>query len=302
MANNSEVAKARLGRVGVWLGALALASAAAERVAAQRIEALGYPALWIGESASNKEALSHAGVLLAATESLVVATGIAGIYSRDPIAANAGALTLGEAYPGRFVLGLGVSHLPLVQARGQDYGKPLRAMRTYLDGIDAAAYRAPLPAEPVPVLLAALRDRMLALSGERTAGAHPYFVPVAHTAHARELLGDGPVLAPELAVVLETDPERARASARSHTEHYLELDNYRNSLLALGYDEADLDDAGSDRLVDDVVAWGDEAAIAARVRAHLDAGADHVCLQPVGVDLDGAVGVLERLAPLLLGT
>ena len=220
----------RIGRVGVWLGPIGLLPAADERAAIARIEELGYGTAWFGEAPSNREAFSHAGLLLAASERLVVATGIANIWARDAIAASNGANTLNEAYGERFLLGLGVSHAPAVQLRGHEYARPLSAMRSYLEAIDQHRYGAPPPPHLPPIVLAALRPRMLELARERTAGAHPYFVPPSHTAAARETLGPGPLLAPEQAVVLETDPARARRSAREHMEVYLRLPNYVNNL------------------------------------------------------------------------
>jgi probable F420-dependent oxidoreductase len=297
----SDQLRQRLGPVGVWLGALTRAPAAEERGAVLTIEDLGYGALWFGEAPAAKEIFAHAGVVLGDTERIVVASGIAGIYSRDATAANAGANTLGEAFPHRFVLGLGVSHLPAVQRRGHVYGRPVATMRAYLDAMDAAEYHAASPPEPVPRVLAALGPRMLELARERSAGAHPYFVPVAHTARARALLGEGPLLAPEQTVVLETDPQRARATARTFMRTYLGLPNYVNNLRDLGYGDDDFADGGSDRLVDAIVAWGDEEAIATRVRAHHDVGADHVAIQPLAADVPHAVADLIRLAPALLG-
>ncbi|HWH95887.1 MAG TPA: TIGR03620 family F420-dependent LLM class oxidoreductase [Baekduia sp.] len=287
--------------MGVWLGGLGRTGWAGARAAARRIEELGYSALWISETPGSKEPLAHAGLLLGATERIAVATGIASIWVRDAVAARDGAYALAEAHPGRFALGLGVSHQPIVDVRGHDYGKPLTAMRRYLDALDALPYHAPAPEQPVPLVLAALRPKMLGLARDRTAGAHPYFTPVEHTAIAREALGAGPLLAPEVSVVLEADASAARERARTFTTHYLQLPNYTNNLRDLGFGEDDLADGGSDRLVDAIVGWGDEAAVAARVAAHLDAGADHVCVQVVGAGVDGAVAELRRLAPRLVG-
>jgi probable F420-dependent oxidoreductase len=293
--------RGRIGRVGVWLGPIGLAPAEEERAAIARIEQLGYGAAWFGESPLNREALSHAALLLGATERLVVATGIANIWVRDATAAINGANTLNEAYEERFVLGIGVSHAPIVNSRGHDYGKPLTVMSRYLEAMDKHTYSAPSPAHPSPVVLAALRPRMLELARDRTAGAHPYFVPPAHTARAREILGARPLLAPEQVVVLETEPARAREIGREHMGPYLRLPNYVNNLRTLGYDDADFADGGSERLVDAIVAWGDEEAIAGRVREHLDAGADHVAVQAYAANGGAALGQLERLAPALLG-
>jgi probable F420-dependent oxidoreductase len=297
---DGPTARAQLGRVGVWLGGLGRTGWVEARAAARRIEELGYGALWLSETPGGKEPLAHAGLLLGATERIGVATGIANIWVRDAVAARDGAYALAEAHPGRFTLGLGVSHQPIVDMRGHDYAKPLTAMRGYLDALDALPYNAPLPPQPVPLVLAALRPRMLELARDRTAGAHPYFTPVEHTARARAALGDGPLLAPEVSIVLEADPSAARERARRFTAGYLQMTNYTNNLRDLGFGDEDLAGAGSDRLVDAVVGWGDVDAVAGRVRAHLDAGADHVCVQVVGATVVVAVAELERLAPTLL--
>lgn len=296
----AQALRDRIGRVGVWLGSIALQPAGDEREAIARIERLGYGAAWFGEGPNNREALSHGALLLAASERIVVATGIANIWVRDATAAINGANTLNEAYQERFLLGLGVSHAPLVSSRGHDYAKPLSAMRTYLEAIDEHTYGAPAPEHPSPVLLAALRSKMLKLARERTAGAHPYFVPPSHTAKARAILGPRPLLAPEQVVVPETNPARAREIGRRHMAMYLRLPNYVNNLRALGYGDDDLADGGSDQLVDAIVAWGDEEAIAGRVREHLDAGADHVAIQVYSENATAALVQLERLAPALL--
>jgi probable F420-dependent oxidoreductase len=300
MSVPSTGARAALGRVGVWYTGLGLRSAEDERTAAASIEELGYPALWFGEGTSNKEAFSHAAILLAATREIVIATGIASIYSRDATAMKCGGLALAEAYPGRFVLGIGVSHAPMVELRGHDYGKPVAAMRDYLDAMERARYSAPEPVEPLLVVLAALRPRMLELARDRSDGAHPYLVTPRHTVRARELLGPDRLLAPEQGFVLESDPDRARAIAREHLGTYLTLPNYVNSWREEGFGDADFADGGSDRLVDGLVVWGDADAIAERVREHLDGGADHVCLQPVARPLAEAVADLRALAPSVL--
>jgi probable F420-dependent oxidoreductase len=298
---DAATAKAQLGRVGVWLGALSGTPWTVARAAAQRIEQLGYEALWLSESPAVKEPFTHAALLLGATERIPLATGIANLWVRDAGVARSAALTLADAHPGRFTLGLGVSHRPLVELYGYDYGKPLTAMRKYLDGLDALGWRGAAPAVPVPLVLAALRPKMLELARERTAGAHPYFTPVEHTAGARAALGAEPLLAPEVAIVLETDPSVARERARRYAKLYLALPNYTNNLRDLGYTDEDFADRGSDRLIDAVTPWGDEATIAARIGEQFAAGADHVCVQPVGVDVPTAVDELERLAPALLG-
>ena len=268
------------------------------------LESLGYGAFWFGEAPGGKEAFTRASTLLAASSTIVVGTGIASIWGRDPLNTSSAIRTIGEAFPGRFIAGLGVSHRPAVEARGERYVRPFTAMRSHLQGMAAANHESPSPEEHVPVVLAALRPRMLALAGEAADGAHPYFVPVEHTARAREILGPAKLLAPELTVVLESDATEARRLARLHTgSFYLQAPNYVENLRWLGWGEDDLAGGGSDALVDALVAWGDEQAIAARIREHLDAGADHVCIQPVtevrplfdGPDLQ-AIGVLRRLA------
>ncbi|UBU17118.1 TIGR03620 family F420-dependent LLM class oxidoreductase [Nonomuraea gerenzanensis] len=289
-----QALKRRLGPVGVWNSTLSGEPASVEREAAAEIESLGFGTLWIGETPTGKEALAHAAILLGATSSLTVATGIASIWGRDATAAANGANTLAEAYESRFVLGLGVSHAPAVAGRGHDYSKPVTAMREYLDAMDATEYAGPLP-EPAPRLLAALRGRMLELAARRAYGAHPYFVTPEHTARARAALGPEPVLAPEQTVILESDPDRARQIARGFTARYLALPNYTNNLLDLGWRQDDLTDGGSDALVDAIVAWGDPDRIIERVRAHHEAGADHVCIQPLA---DSPQQLLEHLRVL----
>jgi probable F420-dependent oxidoreductase len=245
--------------------------------------------------------------LLAATDSLTIATGIASIWGRDPLNTSSAIRTVAEAFPGRFIAGLGVSHPPLVEMRGFDYRSPLATTRQHLAGMAAVTHASPPPSEPAPVVLAALRPRMLELARDAADGAHPYFVPIEHTRRARQLLGEGKLLAPELAVVLEPDPTEARRLARQHTGgFYLNAPNYVRNLEWLGFSPDDLAGDGSDALVDAVVAWGDEAAVVARIEEHLAAGADHVCLQPVtGVRplTDGpdhaALDVLRQLAPAL---
>jgi probable F420-dependent oxidoreductase len=192
---------------------------------------------------------------------------------------------------------MGVSHAPAVRGRGHEYGKPVSTMRAYLDDMDEATYAPPAPPEPPPVVLAALRPKMLRLAAERTAGAHPYLTTPRHTARARGILGEGPLLAPEQGFVIEPEPERARAIARRHLKYYLELPNYVNAWREEGYEDADFADGGSDRLVDALVAWGDADAVKARIEAHHDAGADHVCIQPVTTELERGLAELAQLAP-----
>lgn len=285
-----------IGRIGVWLGPLSLKAAAETREFAPELEELGYGAIWFGEGVGTKECVTQAATLLSWTRRAVVASGIANIYARDPMAMANGARTLADAYPGRFLLGIGVSHAPSVAARGHDYARPIATMRGYLDAMDEVAFRGVEPAEPAPWVLAALGPKMLELAAERTRGAHPYFTPPDHTALSREVMGPGPLLAPEQAFVLDTDPARARAKGREHMTYYLGLDNYRRNLQRLGFADDELADGGSDRLVDAIVAWGDVDAVRSRVQAHLEAGADHVCVQAVG---DDPLNELRQAAPAL---
>ncbi|HJQ85723.1 MAG TPA: LLM class F420-dependent oxidoreductase [Candidatus Binatia bacterium] len=267
-----------LGRVGIW-HFLDLFPAAEAQDAAREIERLGFRTLWIPEGLG-REAFTHAALLLAGTERLIVATGIANVWARDAMAMAAAQNTLAEAYPGRFLLGMGVSHAPLVAGmRGHDYRRPLSFLRAYLEAMDRAPYNGAPPPEPPPRVLAALHPKSLALARERAWGSHPYFVPPEHTARARSILGPGKLLAPEQKVCLESDPAKARAIARAAMQMYLGLPNYVSNLLSLGFTDDDVAGGGSDRLVDAIVAWGGIDAIVARVKAHHDAGADHVCLQ-----------------------
>lgn len=288
-----------LGSTGAWTFDVERLGADDAREYARDLERLGVRALWIPESLGSKEVFAHAGMLLAATRRLVIATGIANIWARDAVAMANGQRALADAYPDRFLLGLGVSHAPTIAMRGaHTYERPVERMRDYLDAMD----KAPYTGRPVatPRVLAALGPRMLRLAAERTLGAHPYFVPVEHTSMARQELGGGPLLAVEQAAVLATDPAVARETARRHMRRYLELDNYANNLRRLGWADADIANGGSDALVDAIVAWGDGGAIRRRVDDHLARGADHVCLQLIRVDLKAAPTQEWRaLAPAL---
>ena len=274
-----------LGRVGLWTFFLDLQPADRVRDLVPEIEAMGWGCVWVPE-AVNRDAMVNSALLLSASTTLNIGTGIASIWGRDPMTTAASLKSLSEAWPGRFVLGLGVSHQPMVDhIRGQDYTKPFTKMRDYLAAMDAALYMSPAP-ETTHVVLAALGPKMLALSATAADGAHPYFVPVEHTAVAREHLGPDALLAPEQAVVLSTDADEARRVARGHMATYLNLPNYTNNLRRFGWGDEDLADGGSDRLVDAIVAWGDEQAVLDRVAAHHERGADHVALQVL--PLDGA--------------
>jgi probable F420-dependent oxidoreductase len=287
----------KLGKLGVWT-ALDGVTAAAGLVIARRVEARGYAALWMPES-RGRNVLAHSAWLLAGTEKLIVAPGIANIYARDAMAMANAQRGLNEQSGGRFLLGIGVSHVPMVSGlRGHVYGKPVATMRAYLDAMRAAPYLAPPPPEPPLTIIAALGPRMLALSASHADGAHPYNVPPEHTAEARRILGPDKLLCPEQMVVLEKDPSEARRIARAALERYMKLENYVNNWRRLGFGDNDLAGGGSDRFIDANVGWGDEAAIRARVQQHWDAGADHVCIQPIR--LHGSQQVLdERIVDLL---
>jgi probable F420-dependent oxidoreductase len=268
----------QIGRLGVWASMDGMTAAAAADFA-RRVESWGYGALWVPESRGrNVYVLSS--WLLASTRTLVIATGIANIYARDPQASASAQHALNEQSGGRFLLGLGVSHVPLVEGvRGHTYGKPVETMRAYLEGMRRATYAAPAPPETPKTVLAALRPRMLALSASHSDGAHPYLVTPEHTKQARRALGPGKLLCPEQTVIGVTDAATARRVGRAWVGRYLELTNYRENLLRLGFTAADLANGGSDLLVDALIAWGDPAAIRKRVEEHWAAGADHVCIQ-----------------------
>jgi probable F420-dependent oxidoreductase len=261
-----------LGRLGVWTGVNAFGDGTgAMAEAAAALESAGYGAIWLG-GASNNHAIF--GSLLDATASMVLASGIVNIWQDSPQVSADLHAKLDAAHPGRFLLGLGSSHALLVESSGQAYEKPYSKLVEYLDELDAIG--------SVPVghrALAALGPRTLRLAAERSLGAHPYLTTPEHTASARDLMGPEALIAPDQKIVLSTDPSEARAIARQGLATYLLLPNYTNNFLRLGFTEDDLADGGSDRLIDGLFAWGDEATAAERVRAHHDAGADHVCVQ-----------------------
>ena len=287
-----------IGRLGVWASMDGMTAEAAAAFA-RRVEGWGYGALWVPES-RGRNVLVISSWLLANTKTLTVATGIANIYARDAQAAASGQLALAEQSGGRFLLGLGVSHVPLVEGlRGHTYGKPVATMREYLEAMGRATYAAPAPAAPPATVIAALGPRMLALAASHSAGAHPYLVSPAHTKEARRIMGAGKLLCPEQTVIGETDPARARRIGRAWLRRYLEMVNYRESLRRLGFADADMADGGSDRLVDAVIAWGDTAAIRRRVDEHWAAGADHVCVQALNPDEAAAALPDERLLAAL---
>ncbi len=288
----------QLGTIGVWYFTEMLSAAQAAE-AAQRIESLGYGAFWLPE-AIGRHPFAHAAWLLAKTERLIIATGIANIYARDAAATAAAQKTLAEQSGGRFLLGIGVSHRPMVEAvRGHVYTSPVATMRAYLDRMEKAPYAAVRPAETPPTVLAALGPQMLKLAATRTQGAHPYFTTPEHTAMARQVMGPDAWLCVEQKVLLETDAAKARQLARLSAGIYLGLENYRNNWKRLGFTDDDFANGGSDRFIDATVAWGDVPALQKRVRAHLDAGASHVCIQPINPNGQPVPDwrVLEALAP-----
>ena len=270
------------------------------RRAVAEVEEMGFGAIWVGEYLA-REVFAACAIILAATSQIKVATGIANIWARDPIAMMNGGRALAEAWPNRFMLALGVSHARLVEARGHHYERPFAAMRAYLDDMAKAPYRAPEPDPPVAIVLGALGPKMLQLARERTAGAHPYFVPVEHTRQARGILGPDRLLAPEHAVVFAKTREAARGPGDVYMRTYLALPNYRNNLIRLGWSDEELTPPGSDRLFDALVAWGDDGEIAAKLWRHREAGADQVAISVLTPTPDRApTADLRRLAPLVL--
>ena len=282
----------QVGRVGVWYPVDRLEGPGIRRLL-RKVEELGYSTFWYPE-ALGYESLSIASFMLANTTRLTIGSSIANIYARDAFTARRGLKTLSGLYDDRFILGLGVSHAPMVERRGHVYDKPVPTMRRYLDGV----YEKESNAGEWPLVIAALGPLMLKLAAERTAGAVPYNVTPEHTREARAALGPDKLLAVEQKVCLETDAAAARALGRRELHRYMAMTNYRNNWLRIGFTEADLADGGSDRFIDAMVLWGDAATIGRGLRAHLEAGADHVCIQPVHAegDLDARDRTLTALA------
>lgn len=272
----------KLATTGVWFFTDLLTTGQSRETAA-RIESLGYSALWIPDTLG-RDPFVNAATLLDATTDLIVATGIANIHMRHPGMMKQGAFSLAELSGGRFVLGLGVSHAPMVEGLRQlPYEKPLSTMRTYVDAMNGSMYMGVAPAEEPLTVLAALGPKMLAMAAEKTAGAHPYWTTPEHTAQAREIMGPDALLCVEQKCVLTTDADVAHAVTRDQLGMYADLPNYRNNWIRLGFSEEEIE-ARDPRFLDAVMAWGDESAIAARVQAHYDAGATHVCIQPIDPD------------------
>jgi probable F420-dependent oxidoreductase len=256
----------QLGQIGIWQNR----TKGDPGVIVRALEDLGYGALWLGGSPS----VEQARVYVEAGRTLPIVTGILNVWQHDPADVARDHARLTSDHPDRFLLGIGIGHPEATS----DYTRPLKTMREFFDGLDQAA----TPVPKAERLAAALGPKMLDLSKERSLGTHPYFVDVEHTRFARERLGDGVLVAPEVAVVVEQDPETARGIAREFAARYLAMSNYTNNLLRFGYTQADIDNGGSDRLIDAVIPHGSAEQVAEAIRAHLEAGADHVCLQPLG--------------------
>ena len=307
MTDEPEIAALRvppLGRVGIWTGAFYGMSQHEVAGVSAELDGLGYGAIWIPDSVA-VDPFVYAAVLLGATSRLTVATGIANVWARDPAAMVGAANAANAVSGGRFLLGLGISHAPLVSGvLGDVYAKPYTRMRGYLGEMDDQVARMAALGRAVPRparVIAALGPRMLELARDASQGAHPYLVTPEHTAFARGVLGPGPLLIPEQAVVLSDDPAVVRARGRAHLATYLRLPNYTNNWKRLGFADADLAAGGSDRLVDALVAGGSAERIRERVEAHLAAGADHVCIQVLGDDAAPPLDQWRALAPVLLG-
>lgn len=280
-----------LGRIGLWAADFDLQPMAKAQEAIAQVEEMGYGAVWVPEAVI-REPFASTALLLSATKKMVLATGIASLHARTAQTMQAGWKTLTEAFPDRFLLGIGVSHAPMVQGVHKgNYDKPYSTMVEYLDAMDNGIFFAAAPTTAPQRVLAALGPKMLKLAAERGAGAHPYFTPVEHTAFARETMGANALLAPELAVVLETDATKAREIARKYMTTYTRLPNYTNNLKRFGFTEEEITHQ-EDRLVDAIVAWGSIDNVTAAVKKHLDAGADHVCIQ-VLTDKPGTLPMRE---------
>jgi probable F420-dependent oxidoreductase len=286
----------QLPSIGVWSAVFRQDKPEVLKAAAE-VEDLGYGAIWMPgrEQAGLGDHLQN---LLKATRRAVIATGIVSIWTHPAGATAAMHHALEQAYPDRFLLGVGISHQPAVQAAGISYDKPLQKLRSYLDELDAAS-------DPVPVderILASLGPLSLKLARDRSLGTHPYFMPVEHTRISREAVGPGKLVAPEQMVVLETNADRARKIARASADRYLHAPNYVNNLLRLGFTDDDIANGGSERLIDAIIAWGEPATIARRIAEHHAAGADHVCIQVLTEtpgDLDAVMAGYRQLAPAL---
>jgi probable F420-dependent oxidoreductase len=285
--------RSRLGRVGIWMPPPER-TGVDPAVTAAAIERAGFTSAWIGGGNATQDAFARLRPLLAGSENLIVATGIANVWAWEPARMRAEAEDLAGEFPGRFILGLGVSHAPRVASLGHSYLRPLQKMEKFLDELDHPAQHGADRRLP-PIVLAALGPKMLRLSRNQTLGAHPYFTTPEHTAFARSVLGPSPLLVPEQAVSLARDTTEGLAAGRAYCQRYLRLPNYTRNLERFGYGRADFADGGSDRLISAITPSGASAALD-RVREHLDAGADHVVIQPLGVDGGFAAGAVDELA------
>ena len=284
-----------LGKVGAWSGRLQRRPTSQAIDVVNELEELGYRSVWVPESPFGKDVLTFSAVLLGASTTITVATGIAMVWARDPAAMMNAARTLGDAYPGRFLLGIGISHESSALARGHNYQRPVETMRNYLHGMHNAHFDAHSPKWTPPVVVAALGPKMLRVAAELSDGAHPFLTTPEHTHSARETLGVDGLLAVEQGVVLGA-PEQGHSAARDNLSRYLSWPNYRRHFERLGFNETDFADGGSDRLIDAVFVIGTEVDVQRRVQEHLDAGADHVCLQVVTPEIDEELRVYRRLA------
>ena len=271
--------RSRLGRVGIWMpqperiGVDPAATAAA-------IERVGFTSVWVGGGNPDQAAFARLRAQLAGSERLIVATGIANVWAWKPAELRTAAEALAADFPGRFILGVGVSHAPAVEALGHAYQRPLAKMEKFLDELDHPAHQGG-DRELPPVVIAALGPKMLELARDQALGSHPYFTTPEHTRFARHALGPAPLLVPELAFTLASDPAEGADTARAYAGRYLKLPNYTRNLERFGFGPADLEGAGSDRLISQVIPNG-SGPLRERIQSHLDAGADHVVLQPLG--------------------
>ena len=288
----------KIDRLAVWLNTIGYTSG--QLVAfARRLESWGYGTLWINDGMGS-DPMVLAAKILSGTERLQVALGVANIYSRDPVMMQGAQYGLNEQWDNRFLLGMGVSHPFIVEGmRGHIYDKPVATMRAYLDAMAGLDYPGPPPSEKPKTVIAALGPRMLELARDKADGAHPFSTTPGHTAKAREILGPGKLLLVEQKIMLESDPAIARAAGKGLVSGLSGIPNYRNNFLRMGFTEDDLAGPGSDRLIDSIIAWGDEAAIRRRIQEHWDAGADHVCIQPLPRQGMRATGEDWKIAELL---
>lgn len=287
-----------IGKLGAFCFMDAM-SASESAAFCRRVERMGYKVIWSPE-AWGREPFAHGGYLLANTDKLVYATGIANVWVRDPMTMAAAARTLAELAPERFILGIGISHRSLVEdLRGHKYVKPFSYLSEYIPRMKSALYRAVAPKADPPLVIAALHPKSLALAAREARGTHTYLCLAAHTAKARSLMGPDAWVCPSVIAILERDAAKARARAREHLSFYANQENYRRILLAQGFTQSDFEHGCSDHLVDSVVAWGSEEKIRDRIDAHLATGASHVCLMPVRCDNSGLPDerTLEAFAP-----